>query len=120
MGNKNLSGTIRNIMDNLDRASIRRFDMKVEFKPLDSTKLIQAFNLYAEHLGLSDCKEFLESSFAKRAIDKLDNICFGDFALIARGAAFAPLDSAQQLLEKLQEEAQLKGLSAGSSKRVGF
>lgn len=109
-----------NFMDNLDRASIRRFDMKVEFKPLDSTKLIQAFNLYAEHLGLSDCKEFLESSFAKRAIDKLDNICFGDFALIARGAAFAPLDSAQQLLEKLQEEAQLKGLSAGSSKRVGF
>ncbi|ETD25735.1 AAA family ATPase [Helicobacter canis] len=109
-----------NFMDNLDRASIRRFDMKVEFKPLDSTRFIKAFNLYAEHLGLSDCKEFLESSSAKRAIEKLDNICFGDFALIARGAAFAPLDSARQLLEKLQEEAQLKGLSAGSSKRVGF
>lgn len=108
-----------NFMDNLDRASIRRFDMKVEFKPLDSTRLIKAFNLYAEHLGLSDCKEFLESSLAKREIEKLDNICFGDFALIARGAAFAPLDSAQQLLEKLQEEAQLKGLSAGN-KRVGF
>lgn len=108
-----------NFMDNLDRASIRRFDMKVEFKPLDSTRLIKAFNLYAKHLGLSDCKEFLESSLAKREIEKLDNICFGDFALIARGAAFAPLDSAQQLLEKLQEEAQLKGLSAGT-KRVGF
>lgn len=108
-----------NFMDNLDRASIRRFDMKVEFKPLDSTRLIKAFNLYAKHLGLSDCKEFLESSLAKREIEKLDNICFGDFALIARGAAFAPLDSAQQLLEKLQEEARLKGLSAGT-KRVGF
>lgn len=108
-----------NFMDTLDRASIRRFDMKVEFKPLDSTRLIKAFNLYAKHLGLSDCKEFLESSLAKREIEKLDNICFGDFALIARGAAFAPLDSAQQLLEKLQEEAQLKGLSAGT-KRVGF
>lgn len=108
-----------NFMDTLDRASIRRFDMKVEFKPLDSTRLIKAFNLYAKHLGLSDCKEFLESSLAKREIEKLDNICFGDFALIARGAAFAPLDSVQQLLEKLQEEAQLKGLSAGT-KRVGF
>lgn len=108
-----------NFMDTLDRAGIRRFDMKVEFKPLDSTRLIKAFNLYAKHLGLSDCKEFLESSLAKREIEKLDNICFGDFALIARGAAFAPLDSAQQLLEKLQEEAQLKGLSAGT-KRVGF
>lgn len=108
-----------NFMDNLDRASIRRFDMKVEFKPLDSTRLIKAFNLYAKHLGLSDCKEFLESSLAKREIEKLDNICFGDFALIARGAAFAPLESAQELLEKLQEEARLKDLSAGT-KRVGF
>lgn len=108
-----------NFMDTLDRASIRRFDMKVEFKPLDCARLKQAFSLYAKHLGLSDCKEFLESSSAKRAIEKLDNICFGDFALIARGAAFAPLDSARQLLEKLQEEAQIKGLSAGS-KRVGF
>lgn len=109
-----------NFMDTLDRASIRRFDMKVEFKPLDSTRLIKAFNLYAKHLGLSDCKEFLESSLAKREIEKLDNICFGDFALIARGAAFAPLDSAQELLEKLQEEARLKGLSAAGAKRVGF
>lgn len=109
-----------NFMDNLDRASIRRFDMKVEFKPLDSTRLIKAFNLYAKHLGLSDCKEFLESSLAKREIEKLDNICFGDFALIARGAAFAPLESAQELLEKLQEEARLKDLSAAGAKRVGF
>lgn len=109
-----------NFMDTLDRASIRRFDMKVEFKPLDSTRLIKAFNLYAKHLGLSDCKEFLESSLAKREIEKLDNICFGDFALIARGAAFAPLDSAQELLEKLQEEARLKDLSAAGAKRVGF
>ena len=109
-----------NFMDTLDRASIRRFDMKVEFKPLDSTRLIKAFNLYAKHLGLSDCKEFLESSLAKREIEKLDNICFGDFALIARGAAFAPLESAQELLEKLQEEARLKGLSAAGAKRVGF
>lgn len=108
-----------NFMDTLDRASIRRFDMKVEFKPLDCARLKQAFSLYAKHLGISDYAVFLESTSAKRALEKLENICFGDFALIARGAAFAPLDSAQQLLEKLQEEAQLKGLSAGT-KRVGF
>lgn len=109
-----------NFMDTLDRASIRRFDMKVEFKPLDSTRLIKAFNLYAEHLGLSDYAVFLESTSTKRALEKLENICFGDFALIARGAAFAPLESAQELLEKLQEEARLKGLSADGAKRVGF
>ena len=109
-----------NFMDTLDRASIRRFDMKVEFKPLDCARLKQAFSLYAKHLGISDYAVFLESTSAKRALEKLENICFGDFALIARGAAFAPLESARQLLEKLQEEARLKGLSAGSSKRVGF
>ena len=109
-----------NFMDTLDRASIRRFDMKVEFKPLDSTRLIKAFSLYAKHLGISDYAVFLESTSAKRALEKLENICFGDFALIARGAAFAPLESAQELLEKLQEEARLKGLSAAGAKRVGF
>lgn len=109
-----------NFMDTLDRASIRRFDMKVEFKPLDCARLKQAFSLYAKHLGISDYAVFLESTSAKRALEKLENICFGDFALIARGAAFAPLDSARQLLEKLQEEARLKGLSAAGAKRVGF
>lgn len=109
-----------NFMDNLDRASIRRFDMKVEFKPLDFARLQKAFSLYAQHLGIGDYAAFLESTFGKRELEKLENICFGDFALIARGANFAPLESAEQLLEKLQEEARIKGLSASSSKRVGF
>lgn len=74
-----------NFMDTLDRASIRRFDMKVEFKPLDCARLKQAFSLYAKHLGISDYAVFLESTSAKRALEKLENICFGDFALIARG-----------------------------------
>lgn len=109
-----------NFMDNLDRASIRRFDMKIEFKPLDFARLQKAFGLYAKHLGIGDYAAFLESTFGKRELEKLENICFGDFALIARGAAFAPLESAEQLLEKLQEEARIKGLSASGSKRVGF
>lgn len=109
-----------NFMDTLDRASIRRFDMKVEFKPLDCARLKQAFSLYAQHLGIGDYAAFLESTFGKRELEKLENICFGDFALIARGVAFAPLESAEQLLEKLQEEARIKSLSASSSKRVGF
>ena len=109
-----------NFMDTLDRASIRRFDMKVEFKPLDCARLKQAFSLYAKHLGISDYAVFLESTSAKRALEKLENICFGDFALIARWARFAPLESAQELLEKLQEEARIKGLSAAGAKRVGF
>ncbi|WP_276953266.1 MULTISPECIES: AAA family ATPase [Helicobacter] len=95
-----------NFMDNLDKASIRRFDMKIEFKPLDSTRFIKAFGLYARHLGINDYVAFLESSF-------------GDFALIARGARFEAITSSQQLLEKLQEESRLKD-SHVNNRKMGF
>lgn len=108
-----------NFMDNLDKASIRRFDMKIEFKPLDSTRFIKAFGLYARHLDINDYVAFLESSFAKKEIAKLDNICFGDFALIARGARFEAITSSQQLLEKLQEESRLKD-SHANNRKWGF
>ena len=108
-----------NFMTNLDKASIRRFDMKVEFKPLDSTRFIKAFGLYARHLGISDYVAFLESSSAKKEIAKLDNICFGDFALLARGARFEAITSSQQLLEKLQEESRLKDTHT-NNRKMGF
>lgn len=108
-----------NFMTNLDKASIRRFDMKVEFKPLDSTRFIKAFGLYARYLGINDYVAFLESSFATRAIEKLDNICFGDFALIARSARFEAITSSQQLLEKLQEESRLKDTHT-NTRKMGF
>ena len=93
--------------------------MKVEFKPLDSAKFIKAFGLYARHLGISDYVAFLESSFAKRAIEKLDNICFGDFALLARSARFEPITSSQQLLENLQEESKFKDTHT-NTRKMGF
>ena len=108
-----------NFMTNLDKASIRRFDMKVEFKPLDSARFIKAFGLYARHLEISDYVAFLESSSAKKEIEKLDNICFGDFALIARSARFEAITSSQQLLEKLQEESKLKDAHT-NNRKMGF
>lgn len=93
--------------------------------------------MYAEYLGL-EC-DFGDSSVDSSAVDssvkssakssvfanveshlaKLDNICFGDFALIAREARFAPLKSAQDLLSKLQAESKIKESGRGSTK-VGF
>ena len=108
-----------NFMTNLDKASIRRFDMKIEFKPLDSARFIKAFGLYARYLGINDYVAFLESSSAKKEIAKLDNICFGDFALLARSARFEAITSSQQLLEKLQEESRLKD-SHTNNRKMGF
>lgn len=145
-----------NHLDCLDRAILRRFDSKIEFRPLSPHNLKKAFRMYAEYLGL-EC-DFGDSSVdssanssvnfgvdsstecrAKSSLDssvksstkssdfanveshlaKLDNICFGDFALIAREARFAPLKSAQDLLSKLQTESKIKESGRGSTK-VGF
>ena len=108
-----------NFMTNLDKASIRRFDMKIEFKPLDSARFIKAFGLYARYLGINDYVEFLESNSIQREIEKLDNICFGDFALLARSARFEAITSSQQLLEKLQEESNLKDTHT-NTRKMGF
>lgn len=121
-----------NHLDCLDRAILRRFDSKIEFRPLSPQNLKKAFRMYAEYLGLecdfgdssvdSSVKSSAKSSdFAsvESHLAKLDNICFGDFALIAREARFAPLKSAQDLLSKLQAESKIKESGRGSTK-VGF
>lgn len=107
-----------NLIENLDRASIRRFDIKVEFKPLDSAGLARAFVMYGEYLGVRECAAFVESSEGKKALEGLENICFGDFALLSRSARFVPIESAQSLLEQLKSESTLKSKHTG--KRVGF
>lgn len=152
-----------NHLDCLDRAILRRFDSKIEFRPLSPQNLKKAFRMYAEYLGLEcdfgdsskmdsnmvdfsavDSSEDSSIDFsmergAKSSVDssvksstkssdfasveshlaKLDNICFGDFALIAREARFAPLKSAQDLLSKLQAESKIKESGRGSTK-IGF
>lgn len=151
-----------NHLDCLDRAILRRFDSKIEFRPLSPQNLKKAFRMYAEYLGLEcdfgdsstdssmvdfssvDSSEDSSIDFsvergAKSSVDssvkssakssdfasveshlaKLENICFGDFALIAREARFAPLKSAQDLLSKLQAESKIKESGRGSAK-VGF
>ena len=70
-------------------------------------------------LGINDYVEFLETSPIKKEIEKLDNICFGDFALITRSANFTPLTSSQQLLEKLQEESKIKDTHI-NTRKMGF
>ena len=101
-----------NLVENLDRASIRRFDYKIEFKALDSKRLSEAFAIYAEFLGLRDSEGFLRTQGGK--LERLSNICFGDFALIARGARLEPLKDSQSLYEKLLAESKLKDSQKGA------
>lgn len=140
-----------NHLDCLDSAILRRFDSKIEFKPLRGEKLKKAFAMYAKYLGLDSSAKSKMHDFTPNAqktstksskdlqggkksstqdfegvfavveneLEKLENICFGDFALIAREARFAPLKTAQDLLAKLQAESKIKNIGRGSAK-VGF
>ena len=92
-----------------------------EVSSIESSKDISCLRTRTSKALAHTCKydKSLESSFAKKEIAKLDNICFGDFALLARSARFEAITSSQQLLEKLEEESRLKD-SHTNTRKMGF
>lgn len=101
-----------NLVENLDKASIRRFDYKIEFRALDSKRLCEAFVSYAKFLGIRDYEAFLRDERTK--LKRLDNICLGDFALITRAARIEAIQDSQSLYEKLLTESTLKDSQKGT------
>ncbi|MCV3396692.1 AAA family ATPase [Campylobacter sp. RKI_CA19_01116] len=92
-----------NYLQNLDKASIRRFDLKIEFQALKQEKLLKAFDFFAKELNLS----FDKKQISKRLL-RLQNICLGDFALILRQNKIFIIKNADEFLEKLEKESKLK------------
>ena len=101
-------------MDGLDQASIRRFDMKLEFRYLNPE---QAWRLFKK-----ECRAMsIEDSFDKKLQTKvkvLKHIAPGDFAAIRRQSRFKPVESPQVLLERLKEEITVK--EQGNRAVMGF
>lgn len=92
-----------NRLEGLDSAAIRRFDLKVRFdvlKPKQSWQLLQS---YCQSLGLPE-----PDSEAQLALQKLEGLTPGDFAVLARQHKFRPLTNIQALLGLLSEECCLK------------
>lgn len=102
-----------NLMDNLDKASLRRFDLKLEF---DYLKPIQAWNMF-----LSYCKELKltkpTSSF-KRAVENLRHLTPGDFAAVTRQNKFRPISNVKDLIKRLEDEIAVKNVD--NNRRMGF
>ncbi|EEU8399716.1 AAA family ATPase [Campylobacter lari] len=63
-----------NYLQSLDKASIRRFDLKIEFQALKQEKLLKAFEFFAKELNLS----FNKKQIAKKAL-KTSKHLFGRF-----------------------------------------
>jgi len=101
-----------NLMNGMDEAALRRFDLKIKFDFLTPT---QAANLLARHcaaLGLAG-----PTVVERRQVECLRNLAPGDFALVQRQHCFRPIASATDFVRSLSKECELKN---GESLKLGF
>jgi len=92
-----------NLMDNLDQAALRRFDLKVQFGFLTSAQAWRMLERCCATLGLSSPDASLGQQLAA-----LTNLTPGDFAAVARQHRFHPLSSAGDVIGALRGESVLK------------
>jgi SpoVK/Ycf46/Vps4 family AAA+-type ATPase len=102
-----------NLMDNLDKASLRRFDLKLEF---DFLKAEQSWNMFLSYC--KDLKLVQPSASFKRAVENLKYLTPGDFAAVARQNRFRPICDIKDFIARLEDEIAVKNVE--SSKVMGF
>ena len=103
-----------NLMDALDPAVLRRFDVKLRFDWLTAA---QAAALATEHLALLGLPPLDATQLAR--LQQLKVLAPGDFAAIARRHRFAPFVHAEAWLQALAEECRLKAPLYGK-RSIGF
>ncbi|MCQ2913747.1 MAG: AAA family ATPase [Alphaproteobacteria bacterium] len=91
-----------NLINKLDKASLRRFTFKVKYEYMTEEQKTKAFNLFFKIPNIK--------------ID-LDNLAPGDFATVKKKAEFLQITSKQELIEMLKKEVEVKGVS---TKKIGF
>lgn len=102
-----------NLMEGLDAASLRRFDLKVRFDFLQSCQAKALLVKQAEVLGLAP-----PSADETHRLARLAQLTPGDFAAVARQSKFRPIKSVALLVDSLEIEVSLK--RQGSSRPIGF
>ncbi|HZW13953.1 MAG TPA: ATP-binding protein [Noviherbaspirillum sp.] len=102
-----------NLMDNLDQAALRRFDLKVQFGFLTAAQAQRLLTRHCEALGLA-----LPDASLGQKLAVLTNLTPGDFAAVARQHRFHPLSSADDFIEALRSESTLK--DARKPMPIGF
>jgi SpoVK/Ycf46/Vps4 family AAA+-type ATPase len=91
-----------NLMDGLDPAALRRFDLKAKFDYLRPQQAQALLLAHCRQLGM-DC-----SHEARRAVARLPSLTPGDFAAVTRRHRFGPLPDAAALVRALADECGLK------------
>ena len=101
-----------NLIDNLDKACLRRFDLKLEFGYLLPE---QSQNLFKKECTL------LKVKFDENAAKKVSNLGLltpGDFASVRRQAKFRPIKNGDDFCYRLELEVALK--NEAKSVKIGF
>jgi SpoVK/Ycf46/Vps4 family AAA+-type ATPase len=102
-----------NLIDHLDTASLRRFDLKLEFKTLAPEQLEKIFLSYAKELNIAT-----PTDNQLHEVRSMKKITPGDFATILRQSKFKKIHSCEEFIKRLKEEQKLKKSQDGSS--MGF
>ena len=101
-----------NLIDNLDKACLRRFDLKLEFGYLLPE---QARNLFKKECALLKVKF---DEYASKKVSSLGLLTPGDFASVRRQAKFRPIKNGDDFCHRLELEVALK--NEEKSVKIGF
>lgn len=99
-----------NLIDTLDKASLRRFDLKLMFDYLTPKQADAMFELYIKELQLQKKSQY--------DVKTLRDLTPGDFAAVLRQNRFRPIKTIQDFYERLQSEVALKNVE--DSRKLGF
>ena len=104
-----------NLMDSLDTASLRRFDLKIKFDFLKPKQSWQLFSSLLTEQGVT----FTRKEHWQRELAKYSSLTPGDFATVVRKSRISSVHlSPESLLGDLAKEAIFK--RSGSERRIGF
>ena len=112
---KGLMVVSTNLIEVLDPAALRRFDLKLKFDYLTLPQRLDFAKQQAEILGLP-----LLSEEDLSQIESLNLLTPGDFAAVARRHQFSPFQKVQDWLSALQGECEVKPAFSATSRRIGF
>lgn len=101
-----------NLIDGLDQAALRRFDLKMKFGYLSALQLTGLYKAYCTKMSLPQPK-----ISDIQQVTKLHNVTPGDFAVMVRRHLFHPIANATELARALAQECSLK---EGSRNPIGF
>ena len=96
-----------NLMDNIDKAALRRFSFKVKYDFLKPDQVITAF------------KDFFKQDVSKEEIVDLVNLAPGDFVVVKNQADLLDITDKSELLSRLRQEQQVKNCREHKVK-IGF